>query len=168
MIMNTTKYQINIMVMFLVLLFGTNSYSQSEVKHKKLFARAFNFEGKKIGKGYITVLTDSTFELSRGNEYLSISLKDIGYIKTKRSVGNNFLIGSIAGATTMGILGAATADPDAWIFGYTAAEGALGFGLIGAIGGGAIGGITSIFKNSKTIVINGNQDKWELFRKILE
>jgi len=143
-------------------------FSQNETKNKKLFVRVFDFEGKKIGKGYVAKVTDSTLELSRSNEYLSISLKDINYIKTKRSTGSNALIGSIAGATTLGVLGAATADPDAWIFGYTAAEGASAFGLVGAIGGGAIGGLTSVFKNSKTIKIEGDKEKWELFRKIIE
>lgn len=143
-------------------------FSQNETKNKKLFVRVFNFEGKKIGKGYVAKVADSTLELSRSNEYLSISLKEISYIKTKRSTGSNALIGSIAGATTLGVLGAATADPDAWIFGYTAAEGASAFGLVGAIGGGAIGGLTSVFKNSKTFVIEGDKEKWELFRKIIE
>jgi hypothetical protein len=100
-------------------------------------------------------------------EYFIISLKDVGYIKTKRSAGNNVIIGSIAGATTMGILGAATADPDAWIFSYTPAEGAAAGILIGGLGGGVLGGISSVFKNSITFKINGNKEKWELFKTAL-
>ena len=164
--MKITLKRISLFVLFLQLIFGSNIYSQNQIGNKKMFVRVYDFEGKKIGKGYIVKSTDSILELSRSNEYLSISLKDINYIKTKRSVGNNFLVGSIAGATTLGVIGAATADPDAWIFGYTAAEGDSAFGLVGAIGGGAIGGITSIFKNSKTIVINGEKEKLKMFLKL--
>lgn len=166
--MTKLKSKLSMVMLILITISNMNIYAQNQIGDKKMFVRVFDFEGKKIGKGYVAKVADSTLELSRSNEYLSISLKEISYIKTKRSTGSNALIGSIAGATTLGVLGAATADPDAWIFGYTAAEGASAFGLVGAIGGGAIGGLTSVFKNSKTFVIEGDKDKWELFRKIIE
>jgi hypothetical protein len=164
--MKLIKNSLKAVLLLFVIFTSLSMYSQNQTKENKMFVRVFDFEGKKIGKGYIVVANDSTLELSRSNESKTISLKNINYIKTKRSAGNNVLVGSIAGATTLGILGAATADPDAWIFVYTAAEGALGFGLIGAVGGGAIGGITSVFKNAKTFSIDGNNEKWKRFREL--
>ena len=162
--MKSTFIQFKVIIVFLSLFFGTNMYSQNNLKDKKMFVRVFNHEGKKIGRGYVAVATDSTLELTRSMEYAIISLKDIDYLKTKRSTGNNMLIGSIAGATTMGILGAATADPDAWIFSYTPAEGAAAGIVIGGLGGGILGGISSVFKSSMIFEINGNKEKWELFK----
>jgi hypothetical protein len=162
--MKLIKNKLKGALLLFVVFTSLSMYSQNQTKENKMFVRVFDFDGKKIGKGYIVVATDSTLELSKSNEYKSISLKNIKYIKTKRSAGSNVLVGSIVGATTLGVLGAATADPDAWIFGYTAAEGALSFGLLGAVGGGAIGGITSVFKNAKTFFIEGNNEKWKKFR----
>jgi len=162
--MTQLRSKLSIVMLILVTFSSINIYGQNQIREKKMFVRVFDFDGKKIGKGYISVVTDSTLELSRSNEYLSLPLRNINYIKTKRSIGSNALIGSIAGSTTLGVLGAASADPDAWILGYTTAEGTLAGGLIGAIGGGAIGGITSIFKNSKNIVIEGDNEKWKIFK----
>lgn len=153
-------------LLLFVIFTSLSMYCQNQTKENKMFVRVFDFEGKKMAKGYIIAANDSALELSRSNESKTISLKNINYIKTKRSAGSNVLMGSIIGAGTLGILGAATADPDAWIFGYTAAEGALGFGLLGAVGGGAIGGITSVFKKTKTISIEGNNEKWRRFREL--
>jgi len=75
------------------------------------------------------------------------------------------LIGAASGATLGVIMGVSSADPDAWIFGYTAGEGALVFGSLGAIGGGAIGGLTSLFKKSETYIINGSEVNWNSFQK---
>ena len=166
--MTQVKNKLGIIILLFMILGSIQLSSQNEIRERKIFVRVFDFEDKKIAKGYLRVVTDSTLELSRSSEYLSIPLKNINYIKTKRSTGSNALIGSITGATIIGILGIATADPDAWLFGYSAAEGALAGGLIGAIGGGVIGGITSIFKNSKTIYIEGDSMKWNFFKKMVE
>ena len=47
------------------------------------------------------------------------------------------------------------------------AEGATGFGLAGALGGAAIGGISIAFKNSKTFTINGDQQRWKAFKQMI-
>lgn len=66
----------------------------------------------------------------------------------------------------MAILGAASADPDAWILGYTAAEGATAGALLGGTTGAAIGGITILFKNSKTFIIDGEESNWKTFQQM--
>ena len=64
----------------------------------------------------------------------------------------------------MAILGGISAEPDDAFIQYTTAEGAV----IGAIAGGAIGaaigGLTALFKNSKTYLINGDLTKWKAFQ----
>jgi hypothetical protein len=65
----------------------------------------------------------------------------------------------------MAILGASTADPDAFIFGYTAADRAAGGELLEGIAGAAIGGINILVKDSKTSIIKGNTDLWQSFKE---
>jgi hypothetical protein len=166
--MKTTKNKIETIVILFALLFGINSYAQKETVKKDMFIRVFNFEGKKINKGHVSFVGDSLLGLKKNGNYIEINVKEIGAIKTKRSAGHNILIGSAIGTATGAILGAASADPDAWIFGYTAAEGATGFGLAGALGGAAIGGISIAFKNSTTFTISGDLIKFKIFKETID
>ena len=110
------------------------------------------------------MVTDSSLQLKVKSTPIDIPVQKIGSIKTKRSAGHNILIGSIAGASSMAIFGAATADPDEFL-GYTAGEGAAAGILIGAPPGAVIGGITALFKNSRTYLIDGDIMKWKAFQK---
>ena len=76
------------------------------------------------------------------------------------------LISSVIGVTEIAILGAATADPNALVFGYTAGEGAAAGALIGLPVGAAFGGLTSLFKNSKSYLINDDIEKWKVFQSM--
>ena len=163
--MKTLKNYISTMGLCLTLLVSSSLYSQEITGTKKLFVRVYNLEGKKIGKGHIVSLTDSLIQLKRGVKSVQFNFKDIGIIKTKRSAGHNILIGAAIGATTFAVLGAASADPDAWIFGYTAAEGAAAGALGGALGGAALGGASVALKKSLTYPIDGNIDKWKIFKE---
>lgn len=129
----------------------------------KLFVRVFDLDGKKTHKGYILAVNDTLLRLKKDTSHVDIPVKKIGVIKTKRSVGNNVLIGSITGAVVMGGIVAASADPDAWIFDYTPAEGAVIGAFIGAPAGAAVGIISTALKNSKTFTINGDVEKWKAF-----
>ena len=42
------------------------------------------------------------------------------------------------------------------------------FGGIGAAGGSVVGGITSLFKKTKTYVIDGDFKKWQVFKNLIE
>ena len=163
--MKTLLKQIKIMVLAILLIFSMDAYAQNEAKTQNVFLRVYNLEGKKISKGSIIFINDSLLGLKRSSEKVMISIKDVGFIKTKRSAGNNVLIGAASGAVVFGVMGAASADPNDWIFGYTAGEGALVFGSLGAIGGGAIGGLTSLFKKSETYIINGSEVNWNSIQK---
>ena len=161
--MKTLKNKIRIISLCLALLLSSNVFSQERNNAKKLFVRVYDTQGKKIGKGYIVSLSDSLMELRGNGKRTQFKVRDIGTIKTKHSAGNNILIGTAVGATTGAIIGAASGESDPGWFGYTKGEGAAGFGLIGALGGAALGGISIAFKNSLSYPINGSTAKWEIF-----
>lgn len=127
------------------------------------FVRVYNLKGQKINKGQVAVVTDTSLQLQKEDTLVTIPVTYIGSIKTKRSAGNNLLTGAIIGASAMAIIGAVTADPNEWV-GWTAGEGAAGGAIIGLPLGAAIGGISILFKNSKTYLINGDTTKWKAFQ----
>lgn len=143
-----------------------NGFSQNS--NKNTFIRVFNLEGKKIGKGYVYSINDDILILTKGKKRLEIEANEVGKIKTKRSGGHNVLMGSTFGASLGIILGVSSADPDALFWGYTEGEGALALGTLGAIGGAGLGGIASLFKKSKMYIINGDKEKWLVFKEIFE
>tara|TARA_R100000935_G_scaffold13495_3_gene27081 strand:- start:2001 stop:2453 length:453 start_codon:yes stop_codon:yes gene_type:complete len=144
-----------------------NIYAQSETKNLNLFVRVYNLQGEKLSKGKVLAVTGNTLQLKGKKGPMNIDVVNIGLIKTKRSEGNNVLIGSIIGASAMGIYGASTADPDAWILPYTAAEGAAMGAIVGLPLGAAVGGITILFKNSKSYIIDGDLVKWNIFQEMI-
>ncbi len=119
-----------------------------------------------MNKGRLDALTDSSLQLKQDSSILNIPVSTIGSIRTKRSGGNNMLKGAILGATTLSILGAATADPDL-MYGYTAGEGAAAGAVLGAVAGAAVGGITILAKNSRLFQIDGDAIKWQEMRSAL-
>lgn len=166
-IMKTFKNQIKSIILLMVLVVSTNTFAQNEIKKSGLFVRVFNLDGKKIHKGHVTFASDTLLGLKKNGNYIEINVKEIGTIKTKRSAGHNILMGSIIGGASMAILGAASADPNDWILGYTAAEGATAGALLGGTTGAAIGGITIAFKNTTTFVINGDYSNLKSFKQML-
>ena len=157
------------LIFVITIIFSVNVYAQNpndtvrtEIQNTNAFVRVYDLQGKKIGKGRILLISESSLQL---NNYDIIPVSSIGFIKTKRSAGNNVLVGTLVGAAPMAILGAMTADPDALIFGYTAADGAAGGALLGGIAGAAIGGISILFKNSQTYIISGNKELWQSFKE---
>ena len=150
----------------LVLLFCFHSYAQ-ESEINNLFVRVYDLQGQKISKGKVLAVTDNSLQIKSNKGLINFDVQSIGLIKTKRSVGNNILIGSAIGATSMAIFGASTADPDAMFFNYTAGEGASAGFIVGIPLGAAVGGITAIFKNSKTYSIDGDLLKWKVFQDMI-
>jgi hypothetical protein len=155
------------LIFAITLILSINVCAQNEFENTNIFVRVYDLEGKKIGKGKILSISETSLQLYRKGESVKVMINGIGSIKTKHSAGNNVLIGAATGATTMAILGAATAEPDAGILGYTAGEGAAAGALLGGIAGAAIGGITILFKNSKTYEINGDIAKWKVFIEMI-
>ena len=136
--------------------------AQEKEFKSKTFLRVYNLNGKKIAKGKLLSTDKFNLKLKRNKNLITITLDSIGSIKTKRSVGNNILIGSSigAGAAIILISGSGTSPNN-----YDTLTG-IGF-LMLTVGGAGIGGITSIDKNSRTFQINGDTIKWEAFRSLL-
>lgn len=153
----------NLINILILLMFVISLNAQDTLQTKKVFVRIFNNSGEKIAKGKVFSLTNDAIHLSKGEKSLTVSLENIGYIKTKRSGGHNVLMGAGAGAAVGIVMGIASSDPDAWL-GYTAAEGATGVGLAMGTVGAVVGGITVLFKKQKTFVINGDPKQWESFK----
>jgi hypothetical protein len=130
---------------------------------KSNFVRVYDLKGHKTNKGEILTTTDTSLILQSGAKTVTIPLARIGTIKTKRSAGNNILVGSIIGTVVWATLGVASSDPDQFL-GFSAGEGAALGAIVGAPMGAAIGGITILFKHSKTYSINADATKWKAFQ----
>jgi len=128
----------------------------------KLFVRVFDLEGKKINKGFILAVNDTILRLEKNKVFVDIPVKTIGVIRTKRSVGNNILIGTLVGSGLFATVGVATANPDEFL-GYTPAEGAAIGIILGAPAGAIVGTLSIVFKNPKTFTIEGDVEKWKAF-----
>jgi hypothetical protein len=125
---------------------------------KPVFIRVYDLKGNKIAKGHVLSVTDTSLRLTEKTDNIRIS--SIGMIRTKHSAGNNILIGSVIGISTMAIVGAASGGADSY---YTSSGGALSGAVVGLPLGAAFGGITILFKNSKTYLINGDSTRWKQF-----
>jgi len=155
------------LIFAITLLLSINICAQNELENRNVFVRVYDFQGKKIGKGNIFSISDSYLQLNWKRASVKIPVSSIGSIKTKRSAGNNVLLGATVGATSLAILGGATASPDDYIFGYTATEGVVGGVVVGGTAGAVIGGITIVFKKSKSYEINGDKLKLKTFKELI-
>lgn len=153
-------------VLFLTLAFISFSMLNAQETNTKpgAFVRVYDLEGTKIAKGKIISLNDSTIVTGPEGNTDTVNRNRIGSIKTKRSAGNNVLMGAAIGTGTGAILGIASGGENSW---WGQGEGAGGFGLFfGAVGAG-IGAITIIFKKSNTFVIEGDLSKWKTFKEAM-
>lgn len=139
------------------------AFAQQQQDSATIFIRVFDLEGKRISKGRIAILSDSLLYLKKERGIITIPISEIGKIKTKRSAGHNIFIGAVSGAILGGVILSATNDEDK---SYPISDGLAAYS--GAIGGGAlgvlVGGISSLFKNSKTTPINGDKEAWLKFK----
>ena len=104
------------LIFAITLILSINVCAQNEFENTNIFVRVYDLDGKKIGKGKILSILETSLQLYRKGESVKVMVNGIGSIKTKHSAGINVLVGAAIGATTMAILGAATAEPDAWVF----------------------------------------------------
>ncbi|MGB5386867.1 MAG: hypothetical protein WBN20_08795 [Eudoraea sp.] len=154
-----------ILVLALAILSCTAIYAQKEKNKSAPFVRVYDLNGTKISKGRIVSVTDSSLVLGPKDKTVNIEVSKIGLIKTKRSVGNNILIGAAIGTGTGAILGFATGgESQFWGKGDGAAAGGLTMGAIGA----GVGAIIAIFKKSDTYDIEGDITKWKAFREVMD
>jgi len=127
---------------------------------KTIFLRVFDGAGKKIQKGFLNQVSDTSLTIKIGNDVIEVPLSKISVIKVKRSFGHTVAISSAIGAGGFAIFGAATADPDAWIYGYTAGEGAAAGFIFGAAAGAVVGSIVGVANKKPVLQINMDQKEW--------
>ena len=147
-----------------ILLFLTISLQLSAQKVKKTgkepFVRIFDATGKKIYNGFLMQTTDNSIFIIQKEKSVEIPISQITTIKLKRSFGHTVLITSLIGGASLAILGAASADPDAWF-----APAGL---LFGVGSGAAIGSIIAGTKSKPVFKINQNQADWLKARSVLD
>jgi len=177
--MRTCLKQKELAFIITLLLLSNINYSQN-ASSKNEFTRVYNKNSKKINKGKVVAVLDSVLQLKRNDRLINIPVTDIGYIKTKRSAGNNILVGSIIGSVSGALIGAVSSNEETktdsnWLFGeyeYTTGTspgtGAISGAGAGIMVGALVGAGVSVFKNSQTFVINGNKEKLMLFKEHIE
>jgi len=149
----------------IALLLCSPIYAQKAAEKSTPFIRVYNLEGNKMNKGRVLGVNDTILQLQGKKGLEDIDIRTIGLIKTKRSEGNNILLGSLIGLATGAIFGAiANGGDDSW---FTTEEAAAGVGAVGAVVGTGIGGISILFKDSKSYIINGDPSKWKVFEETI-
>ncbi len=126
---------------------------------KTIFIRVFDESGKKIDKGFLIQVSDSSLTIRNGEKKQEIPISKISAIKIKRSFGHTVVISSLIGAAGFSIFGAATAEPDAW-FSYSVGEEAAAGFVFGALTGAAVGSIVAATNKKPILQINMDQKEW--------
>lgn len=152
----------------------------------KTLVRVFDEAGNKIYKGYLIQALDSSLvlvkskgypllktlenqlDLSKNMKTYEIPITKIAIIKLRRSFGHTVLISSLVLGASFAIFGAATADPSAWLFSYTAGEGALAGFIFGAASGALTGSIIAGTRSRPVFKINRSQERWIKAKSILK
>lgn len=162
----TLNYHSMKFLFFIILAFISCSIlSAQEIKNKRApFVRIYDLNGIKISKGRIAILTDTSIVAGPREKPVTIEVSRIGFIKTKRSAGNNVIWGAAIGLGTGAILGVASGDTEGGFFSYSKEEGTVLYGIPMMTIGAAIGAITILFKKSKAYEIDGDGSKWNAFK----
>lgn len=159
------KNTMRILLLSFALILSCNVFSQNTSKTP--FLRVFDLDGKKIAKGKLVQVTDSTLLLKKKKETIHISFQNIGFIKTKRSLGHKVGMGTVIGASTMATLFAISNSGSSSNFvSSSGASGLIVGSVVGAPSGALVGVISSIIKKPKMIQINGNKDQWQAFKDL--
>jgi hypothetical protein len=155
------------LIIAIILILSINVSAQNEVVDANIFIRIYNLQGKKIEKGKIKSISNTSIELYSKGKTIEVPLSKIGIIKTKRSAGNNVAKGALIGGVSLAVLGYSDGDDNSGLALFSATDKAA-FGLVGGgILGAAIGGVTSIFKKSKLYIIDGNEMKLKDFKEAM-
>ena len=147
----------------LIVIFSCQLFAQ-----KSFFVRVYDLEGKKINKGQVVQVTDTSLELKGNNAPIIISVNKIGFIKTKRSEGHNVFMGSLISSSIMVSLFVAAANPKGEINNWDVGGGIILGLFFGLPPGALIGALTIPFKKSKTFIINGDLSNWKTFQKVAQ
>ena len=141
---------------------------------KRVFLRLYSPAGNKFQKGYFAGTTDSSLFLYRDSSKTEIPVSDIGFIKTRRSLGHHLLVGALVVAVPSGIIGLASGEPrqttsgnislgsilhDA--FTLTPGEGLEVSLVVGGTAGAAGGAIVTASNKKYTYRVYGDRSNWK-------
>lgn len=136
---------------------------------KRTFVRVYDEVGKKIYRGFLHGLSDSSLTITDASKSrVEIPVTSVTTLRLRRSFGHTVLITSLIAGGTLAIMGAASADPDAWIFAYSAGEGAMMGLLTGVAMGAAAGSIVSGTRNRPVFKIDRNEENWKKVKVVLD
>ena len=147
-------------ILFIVCVLHTVPYKT----FAQVYLRLYDSTGKKIGKGYISAVSDSTVQL-KSAIVRTINIRQVQYIKTKLSCGSSVLKGSIAGLMCSLLIikfNGVPADADTNSVFITKQQGIIL--IAGTATGTLIGFISGITQKRQKIFINGNPEKWKIER----
>ncbi len=131
----------------------------SHESYSQVFIRIYNDHGKKISKGTIEYTTESAIVIVTKNKMLEqLSVREISFIKTKRSFGAGIVAGSAMGMLISA--GAVTKSDADWN------EKGIGV-LVGTAAGALAGTIVGIATKKEKFIIKGSIEKWKLVRQQL-
>lgn len=147
------RFLISLVLLFLI--------PEENFGQKNRFLRLYGQDGKKMAAGRLLSVSDSGMVLRTNKGIREFVANDIYSIRHRRTVGHTALVTGLAAGTLGAIIGAASADPDAIFFGYSAGEGAaVGFGA-GLMGGAALGGLIGLAKKRTIHYVHNSVVEWQ-------
>jgi len=140
---------------------------QSNDERKEPFIRVYDANGKKIGKGNFSSITDSTLIFTSNQKLKAVLIEDIKSIKTKRSFGHLPLVLGTSGLVLGGIVGAASDQASSSSSGSgwaLAPDYGIGFSIVGGSmvfgpGLALVGVLISASKKYETFEIDGDVNR---------
>lgn len=158
--------------LFWLFIFSTAEAQKAEAQ-KNVFIRVYDAKYTKMGKGNLLFGSDSTIEIIRNGKVNTFSVKQIFYIKTKRSAGHSILMGTGIGTgaglavITFGVVIVSGGGPVN--NGGRHQTRLRNFGIFAGpfVMHASIGGLMAIFKKFKKFEIAGHMEQWKIVRNQL-
>ncbi|HLG38023.1 MAG TPA: hypothetical protein VI461_00095 [Chitinophagaceae bacterium] len=152
----------SILALSIALLLAFTSQSQT-----KTFIRIFDETGRKINKGFLTDVSDSSLTIFFEKKTIQVPVSRIANIKLRRSWGHTILVTSAILAGAGAIIGIASADTDTWI-GWTPGEGAIGGLALGAWSGTFWGTLIGGTRNRPEFKVDMKAEQWLKVKELLK
>ena len=151
---------------FVGLFFCATSLNAQKTQERKAtpFVRVFNYDGKKIGKGYIQEITEDKLVLVLRKKTKTLPIAEINTLKLKRSYGNSVAVGALIG-TGIGVLTAISVDGASDDY-FENIEYVV-LPPMGFLSGTTIGAIVGIFRKPIEVQIDGRADNLHKFNSVV-